>query len=261
MTILFSEYRKNYTTYTFGYAVYAIPDHVGEYAEMYSKGFLPYTGDTTRAKPMLYLARSFRINLQRYAESSENRRVNRKAEPFAMTMEIIPKESFDLANEDFMSFCTSYAEERFSGGSMSGDRLRYVLHHSNCTHIAVVRSAERIIGYIVLGLHGAGTELSCLQYWFAFFDTTLMEHFPVGKWMMGNAIRYAKEQGMHYVYLGTCYTEKALYKTRDFAGGEFFVGTTWHADIDVLKSLCKRDTEVLDPESDLMKVEEFKNLL
>ncbi len=259
MQILFSEYHKNYTTYTFGYAIYAIPDHPNEYADIYHKGFLPYTGDTTLTQPMLYMARSFRIDLARYAESSENRRVNRKAEPFAMAMDIISKESFDLSDENFISFCTNYAEERFSGGSMSRERLQYVLHHSNCTHIAHVKSAERTIGYIVLGLHGAGTELACLQYWFAFFDTTLMEHFPVGKWMMGHAIRYAKEQGMHYAYLGTCYTEKALYKTRDFSGGEFFIGNRWHSDIDVLKTLCKRDTEVPEPDSDLLKYDEYSS--
>lgn len=259
MNIIFSEYRKNYTTYTFGYAVYAMPDSLDEYEDVYAKGFLPYTGDTTLRNPMFYMARSFRINLSRYVESSENRRVNRKAEPFAMTLDIIAKESFDLTDTAFIDFCTNYAEERFSGGSMSRERLLYVLYHPNCTHIAIARSNERIMGYIVLGIHGAGTAKSCMQYWFAFFDTSLMEHFPVGKWMMGSVIRHAKEQSMAFVYLGTCYTEKALYKTRDFSGGECFIGNMWSPDMELLKTLCKRDSADTDIESDLFKDPAFSS--
>ena len=46
---------------------------------------------------------------------------------------------------------------------------------------------------------------------------------------------------MKYVYLGTCYGEKALYKVRDFKGIEFFDGSKWNNQINILKEMCKKD--------------------
>ena len=46
---------------------------------------------------------------------------------------------------------------------------------------------------------------------------------------------------MRYIYLGTCYGEKALYKVRDFKGIEYFDGVEWNNNIKSLKELCKND--------------------
>ena len=59
--------------------------------------------------------------------------------------------------------------------------------------------------------------------------------------MMEQIIYYAKKQNMKYVYLGTCYGEKALYKVRDFKGIEFFDGSKWNNQIIILKEMCKKD--------------------
>ena len=46
------------------------------------------------------------------------------------------------------------------------------------------------------------------------------------------------------MYLGTCYSQTALYKTQ-FAGAEFFNGFRWSGDMDELKFIIKRDKKEL----------------
>ena len=58
---------------------------------------------------------------------------------------------------------------------------------------------------------------------------------------MEKVIFYAKNNNMRYIYLGTCYGEKALYKVRDFKGNEYFDGVKWNNNIKNLKALCKND--------------------
>ena len=90
-----------------------------------------------------------------------------------------------------------------------------------------------------------------LHFWFSFYDVNLLSDSPVGKWLMWKMIKWAKENSMDYVYLGTVYLEKALYKVRDFKGLEFFDGNNWNTDMELLKSKCKNDYGF--PKSDLFK--------
>ncbi len=59
--------------------------------------------------------------------------------------------------------------------------------------------------------------------------------------MMYSVIRWAADQNLEYVYLGTCYGDKSLYKVRDFKGIEFFDGNDWNNDMKLLKQKCKTD--------------------
>ena len=58
---------------------------------------------------------------------------------------------------------------------------------------------------------------------------------------MEHLVYHAKKIGKKYIYLGTCYGEKALYKVRDFKGIEFYDGNKWIKDNKILKDLCKSD--------------------
>ena len=53
---------------------------------------------------------------------------------------------------------------------------------------------------------------------------------------------------MAFVYLGTCYGEKSLYKVRDFKGLSYFDGNQWDNDVKTLKSKCKSDQEFITDE-------------
>jgi arginine-tRNA-protein transferase len=240
MRIFFSEYQVDYSTYTFAYAVYCVQEHADELPEIYARGFLPYTGDLTLHHEIFYLARSIRVDLRLFKDSSENRRINRKIEPLGLTVAVTAKDDFDIENPAFLTFCTQYAAERFSGGTMDIQRLRYVCTRNSLSHILTFSANDHILGYAF-----ACITQEILHYWYAFFDVAYLRTHSLGKWMMWRTIRWAKDQGLQHVYLGTCYGPKALYKVRDHRGCEFFDGTGWNRDMNRLKTLCQQDDDSL----------------
>lgn len=247
MKIFFSEYNTNYATYTFSYAVYCVKEQQEELPDIYAKGFLPYTGNLTIEEDIFYMARSLRVELADFKTTSENRRVDKKIQPLAIQMSVQPKAAFDLHDPVFKSFCSAYAEERFSGGSMDADRLAYVQQRGTLTHIFTFQSEEKIYGYVFAALEG-----DMLHYWFSFYDTAFMRSHSLGKWMMWKVIDWAQQQQLAYVYIGTCYREKSLYKVRDHKGATFFDGSGWNSDVALLKQLCKTDEQ--RKEMDLFKM-------
>ena len=236
MKILFSEHQADYSSYTFSYAVYCVKEHQEELPDIYARGFLPYTGDPDWQGEVFYLARSLRVNLAEFRTLSENRRVDRKMEPLQADMIVQPRQDVDTAHPEFLSFCTRYAEERFASGSMDTQRLRYVLSRDLISHIFTFRTAEQTLGYVFAVLSG-----NLLHYWYSFYDTGYMRSHSLGKWMMWKVIDWAQARGLDYVYIGTCYREKSLYKVRDHKGAEFFDGIRWNTDLELLKQLCRTD--------------------
>jgi arginine-tRNA-protein transferase len=236
MKIFFSESQPDYSTYTFNYAIYCLMESTSELPAIYNQGFLPYTGNPNLGKEVFYLARSLRVDLDRFDDTSENRRVNRKVEPLDIQLKLIKKEDFDLQSPEFIRFCTSYAAERFHDGAMSQERLSYVLNRECASHLFEFRTENKVIGYVL-----AAISDNSLQYWYAFFDTDYMKSHSLGKWLMWRVIRWAKDNKLDYVYLGTSYGQHALYKIRDHKGLAYFDGNKWNSDLKQLKQLCKTD--------------------
>lgn len=250
-----AEFDANYGTYSFGYAVYAVPEAPEELGEVYGRGFLPYTGDLTLKTQVFYMARSLRIETELFSDSSENRRVNRKASFLEIEPTIHALADFDTSSPDFLSLCHTYAEERFSGGAMPPGRLNYVLDGNLLTHIIEFSSRTKTYGYVF-----AVTGADFLHYWFSFFDARYLQSHSMGKWMMWRTICLARDEGLSRVYLGTCYGSKGLYKARDHKGVAFFDGTDWNADFALLKALAHRDDEDKPRTSDLFKARQVPEI-
>ncbi len=238
MKIFFSEYRSDYSSYTFGYTAYCVKEPNDAFSAIYDKGFLPFTGELQIQPAIFYMARSLRIDLSRFEDSSENRRINRKVADLDLSFQIFRKEDFDLMNPSFRKICLDYAAARFVGNEMTENRFDYVLSRETTTHIFEYTLNETPFGYIFTCI-----DDKILHYWFAFFDTELMASHSIGKWMMWSAIDWAKQQNLEYVYLGTAYNKKSLYKIRDFKGAAFFDGSRWNPDMKLLKTLCKTDEQ------------------
>lgn len=252
MRIFFSEHNNNYINYTFDYAVYAQPDTPEEIPGVFDKGFLPYSNDVKLEEETFYLCRSVRISTADFKSGSENKRVDRKIEPLGIKLEVLSKADFDYKNDAFREFCLRYADLRYSAKTMDAVRLNYIFERQNGTHFfKFTDGAGQLIGYVLTGIHG-----NMLHYWFSYFDTQIMEQYPIGKWMMWRLICWAKENGLDYVYLGTCYGEKALYKVRDFNAVSFFDGEKWNSDLAELKNRCKNDQYGL--EMDRFKLNRLK---
>jgi hypothetical protein len=231
-----SEYVKDYGNYSFGYARYAIREEGDRVDKILEGGFLPYTGDPTLQYPLYYLSRSLRINLAKYEAGSENRRVNRKFEGRGFSFEWSWKKASGHLIDGLRDLALNFSRQRFSTGQMPKDRFDYIFDSPAGTDLMLVKKDGKLVAYVLCGK----SDLS-LHYWFSFYDTTLVEWGPFGKWIMWKAIEWSKERGLKYVYLGTCYGSKALYKARDFKGAEYYDGTLWSDDMKALKALCKKD--------------------
>lgn len=253
MKVFFSESSTDYSTYTFNYAAYCIKENQEELPQIYAKGFLPYSNNLEIEPEVYYFCRSLRVDLERFQDSSENRRVDRKLVDLDIQVRAIPKSTFDLENTQFQEFCFAYAMQRFSNNAMNAERLRYILNRPSASHLLEFTTNGKLVGYVWAVIEG-----DMLHYWYAFFDTEYLGKYPIGKWMMWRSIKWAKEEGLRYIYLGTCYGEKSLYKARDFKGLEFFNGSYWDTDVKRLKQLCKTDKE--SRSSDLFKQEPAPNI-
>ncbi len=236
MKIFLSESVADYQTYTFNYAVYCIREKKEELPEIYAKGFLPYSNDVNLKFETYYLARSLRIDLERFRETSENRRVLKKIAVLKPEMQRIPVSKFNLNDTDFTDFCFDFAAKRFSE-PLSRERLSYILNTKSISDIFEFTIRGKKAGYVI-----AVIEQDSLHYWFSFFDLNYPE-YSLGKFMMFSVINWAYQNDLKYVYLGTVYGEKSLYKVRDFKGLSFFDGNRWNTDMKQLKTKCKSDKE------------------
>jgi arginine-tRNA-protein transferase len=238
MKVFFSENNADYLTYTFNYAIYAQKESDNELNELYKRGFLPYTGNINIEKELFYLARSLRVNLENFEDTSENRRVNRLIDSLEIKLELIEKSKFDLNDADFKSFCANYINERIGEDNMSLQRWDYILKQTTGTHLFKFSNFEKTLGYVLVSI----TD-EFVHYWFAFFDTAYMRSHSLGKWMMWRVIRWSIDNKKKYTYLGTAYKPAALYKIRDHKGLEFYDGNGWNNDSKTLKEWCQTDLE------------------
>lgn len=238
MKTFFSENTVDYGSYTFNYAAYAVREENEDLSPIYDKGYLPYTGDLSIQNEVFYMARSLRVNLENFSDTSENRRVGRIIEPLQVQLEVIEKNTFDLSDKDFQEFCSNYIKERIGDDNMDMDRWGYILSKPLGTHIFKFYNTEKTLGYVL-----AAVNDSLLHYWFAFFDTAYMKSHSLGKYMMWKLIDWAKNNGKQHAYLGTAYKPAALYKIRDHRGLEFWDGAKWNDNAKLLKGMCKTDLE------------------
>ena len=135
-------------------------------------------------------------------------------------------------------------EEKKKFKLVSSKKTRYLLPNiltlgGVCLGISSIKfSIDGIdIGYVLV-YHNK----NIMHYWFSFYDVKYLNDFPIGKFIMEKVIFYAKKNKMSFIYLGTCYGKKALYKVRDFKGIEYFDGNKWESNIKNLKELCKNDS-------------------
>lgn len=235
MKLLFSEIGPDYSRYLYPYVVWGIPGPDETPADIYAAGFHPASPNLDR----FTLCRHLRVRLPEYTPSSENRRILRKGESLTYQLVARADHTVDRATRDRW---LAFAEERFGPGVMPRERLDGLLAGRVITHFLVFRD-------LAAGGSEVGTALLHVEsprmahYYYAFYDRTHANR-SLGLFMMTAAIDHFRAAGFQHLYLGTCYSERALYKTR-FAALEFFDGTAWSDQIDALKFLVRRDSRTL----------------
>jgi hypothetical protein len=227
MKLLFSEARPDYAHYVFPYAIWAFLEPGETPADAFAAGFLP----SSRQLDRFYLCRNLRVDLARYAPSSENRRVLRKGSE--MQAALVPRAEF-LLTPGRRAFCRRYIDQKFGPGGMSDERLDSLFSSPVTTHVLVFREGTAEIGYATLYLERERMAF----YYYAFYA---LDHAnrSLGMLMMTTAVDLFARRGFGHLYLGSCYAESALYKTQ-FSGMEFFNGYRWSENLAELKFILRR---------------------
>lgn len=232
MKIFSSEFGHNYNTYTFAYAQYCMRESGDKLSEIYENGYLPYSGSPD-IKDVFYMARSARVPLDSFAMSSENRRVATKFDGH-FERKSIPIEKCDTGDPQFIDFCANYFAQRHGQRVMPEARLRSILNAGLITHVTAYSNSIERTAYVL-----EVSDKKMTHFWYSFYDLRLA-HQSLGMWLLLDSARHAKERGEKYLYIGTVYGEKALYKTA-FQNIEYWDGSNWIADHKKIKKLGRED--------------------
>jgi hypothetical protein len=230
MKLLFSESAPDYSRYLYPYVVWAVPEPGETAADLFAAGFLPTSPDLD----CFGLCRHLRLPLRNFRESSENRRILRKGEGIAGGL--IPRAEFAYTAERRRKWLDC-ANARFDPGAMPEARLDRLMDSRLITHVLAFRdeATEREVGTVLLFLEPPRVAF----YHFAFYDLDYLRR-NVGMYMMTWAARKFAQDGFHHIYLGTCYSGRALYKTQ-FIGVEMFNGFRWSSNVEELRLLLRRN--------------------
>ncbi len=245
MKLLFSEYRSDYDNYIFPYAVWAVPEPGETPARMFAHGFLPSSRNLER----FYLCRQVRVALADFARSSENRRILRKCNGIAFRL--LPIDEFRYTPE-WRAFCKTYADIKFGKDVMSYARLDSLFASKLVSHVLVFSDSDANKDVGLVTLYVEGSEMA--YYYYAFYDLNYYAR-NLGMYMMTAAVDYFAAQGVAYLYLGSCYSRNALYKTQ-FQGAEFYNGFRWSRNLKELKYLIERDQGAV--KHHLLETEEYR---
>lgn len=232
MILLFSEARADYAHYRYSYAIWAMPEPGETPKDFFRSGFLPGSPQLDR----FYLCRNLRVPLATWEPTSENRRVLRKGQGIAATL--VPRSEFDYTaarRERWKAF----ADERFGRDVMGYERLDRLMSGPVISHLLqfVDQGTGQEVGVALVFVE----EPHVAFYYYAFYDLTYFER-NLGMFMMTRAVQLFAQRGLAHVHLGTCYSQRALYKTQ-FAGVEFFNGFRWSTNLEELKFLLERDQQ------------------
>jgi hypothetical protein len=243
MKLFASEFGHSYETYSFAYSVYAVREPGDRLADIYEKGFLPYSG-SKGIKDIFYMARGTRADIRNWQPTSENRRVLRLFdEGFEKKIKTVEEIRQD---ETFFELCLSYFNLAH-GSVMPRERLELILDMNLVTSVIEYAKGGVPQAYLLLV-----EDETISHYWFSFYKHEYTKT-SLGMWLALDYIRDISTNGKKYFYFGTCYAEKALYKT-NVEPLEFWNGKEWVHDTALLKSLCRSDAKRhIDDHNDVFK--------
>ena len=217
--------------YRFGYCEYAWLEDGDQPVDIYAKGFIPHTVDPS-VRNRFYLARSSRIELERFSYTSENRRVAKRFENMFITQRLEPA----AMDESMRALFLSYFAERHGPRIMPEARLDAILATPLPLSLITYKKDSRLIAAVLeIGDNSFG------HFYYSAYDLSLVQQ-SLGMWLMLDGARRAKEASRTHYYLGTVYGEKALYKT-NLGPLEFWDGSVWSTDLAHLKKLARAESK------------------
>jgi hypothetical protein len=151
-------------------------------------------------------------------------------------------------------FCKTYADIKFGNNVMSYDRLDSLFQSGMITHFLIFTDKQTGRDVGIVTLYVERDELG--YFYYSFYDLNYYNR-NLGMFIMTSAVDFFSKSGQKFLYLGTCYSNNALYKTQ-FSGAEFFNGFHWSNNLKELKFLIKRDQGAVTRH--LIESEEYREL-
>jgi len=164
-------------------------------------------------------------------------------------VQLVPRDQYNYTPERRQFFKT-YADIKFGKDAMTFERLDGLFSTPIISHLLVFSDGDQEVGVATLYLEGRALAF----YYYAFYDLNYYAR-NLGMFMMTSAAALFAERGVRHLYLGTCYSQNALYKTQ-FAGAQFFNGFRWSDDLDELKFIIRRDKKELTQH--LLETDEYR---
>ena len=166
-------------------------------------------------------------------------------------VKLVPRDKYDYTAERRQFFKT-YADIKFGKDIMTFERLDGLFSSPIISHLLVFIDQKTGAEVGAATVYIEGKELAF--YYYAFYDLNYYAR-NLGMFMMTSAAALFAERGVKQLYLGTCYSQNALYKTQ-FAGSQFFNGFRWSDDMDELKFIIRRDKKGLSQH--LLETDEYR---
>ena len=194
---------------------------------MYNRGFV----FTRLGKGIMHQTRSCRINLDKFAWTSENRRIFRKGSDILLENKVLPLDDYSwVIGKTAKDFYNAKAEP----GTFTANKIKELLSMpDNFNSFLKFSKDGEVLGYAIF------CETSdMVHYSYPFYD---LEKAPkyMGMIMMTKTIQWTKENKKKFVYLGSLQRPTDTYKLQ-FEGLEWFDGKTWKTDLEEVKKVLTK---------------------
>jgi arginyl-tRNA--protein-N-Asp/Glu arginylyltransferase len=199
-----------------------------EVADAYNQGFV----FIRKSLGAMEKIRSVRINLEEFELSSENRRILGKYSDGVQLVNLpYPNYSWQIhkLGKDFY-------DAKFGKDTFSANKIQEIFTTTSTNFNAILEykddSTNLTKGYCICY---NSDEEKIVHYSYPFYNLDLINS-NFGMFMMTSAVKFFKEKGYKYIYLGSAHSNASKYKLQ-FKGLEWFdeKSNEWSKDIEELK--------------------------
>lgn len=212
--------------------------------QKYNQGYV----FTRIGKGVMDQTRSLRINLDKFSESSENRRILKKIAGVHLDFEQLPLDNYTW---EIHKLAKDFYTQKFGDNTVSASKIKELFQDQTKSNMNSVFSFEydkdstyidsnvydRVVNVYdqKIGFCLCYQNEEILHYAYPFYNLTSgIPNLGIGMMLM--AILWAKAGGLKYIYLGSVIELKSLYKLQ-FSGAEWYdlEVNTWSEDLIKLK--------------------------
>ena len=236
MKIFYQESKVDYSNYSFPYQVWAEIDDSESIDQALNQGFLPQSSNIEEDKHLFYLARSLRYKLSEFSWDKKRRYAQRRFNQKDYNTSIKPIIKTTEAIEHYWERANPWMTRSLGESYLSAERFRYIWNKPFLNTILEIKAKEELIAFALINKGESSSH-----YWYCFYNPNFDKESGLGIMTMRAVLEWAQETCQQFAYVGTCYGNKAAYKSKSAAGVEFWDGLQWNPNKSMLKDLQSKD--------------------